>query len=365
MKEYLVRTELTNKENAIRLVVKKAADGCDFGDADIYVKSSDKSGDFYVKYCLCYEKNAVGSTCETPSGEIVPLTWYNGSNGGFNRSNYRIKTAAICKRNGDSFEKLYDVLQQGEISMAFKEKFADNSAMAGDFVGGFHGDENIKYNDGKPMVAMWLDGTPISLDGREERAYEGGQLKFEQTTLINRCNTPDVNIIEHSQSYTFDAKGMHNTQKAKFITSEYEEGGKYALDNGGSYLQMCTFWRLNKGEKYVRICDDLKFYDESGKLVGEANTLSYDSGDFGWAGTETEKINRTVEYNGETGVYGLVGFKIVEDSAECHSAKIMIRTHGDNKWYCTFKSKNPTAQPVCGEEWVLDLLYYVDYNSER
>ncbi len=364
MKEYSVRTELTAKKSAIRVVLHKAQEGQDFGSFDVYVKSSDKSGCCYVKYCLIYEKNAIGEIWGK-GDEAVPLTWYNGSNGGFNRSNYRIKTACVCKWNGNGYDKICDVLQQGEISMAAKEMFADRSARAGDFVGGFHGDENIKYTDGKPMVRLTVDGVEISLDGKEEKEYIGDVATFEQTTFINRCNTPGVNIIEHSQSYTFDTFGVHNRQKAKFVTFDYEDGGKYALDNDGTYLQMCTFWRVNNGVKDGRICDNLKFFDESGKLVNEANTSNYNSGDFGWAGVETEKINRTVEYNGDMGVYGLVGFKILNDSAECQSAKIMIRTHGDNKWYCTFKSKNSTSQPKYGDEWDLDLLYYIDYNSER
>lgn len=364
MKEYLERTALAEKKSAIKLRVKKAVDGIDFGDAEIYVKTSDKSGKFYIKYNLCYEKDPIGTTYKK-GDETEPLTWYNGSNYGCNRSNYRIKAASVCKWNGESFEKVYDVLQQGEISMAFKEMLVDGGVRAGDFVGGFHGDEIIKVSDGKPMVSMALDGACIPLDGREECEYEGDILTFEQTTLINRCNTPGVNIVEHSQSFVFDTMGIHDRQKAKFITSDYEEGGKYALDCTGSYLQMCTFWRLNRGEKDVRICDDLKFYDENGKLVNQSDTSAYNHGDFAWTGVETEKINRTVEYNGNVGVYGRVGFEIVEDSVECESAKIMVRTFGDNKWYCTFKSKNSTGQPKKGEEWILDLLYYIDYNSER
>ena len=214
-------------------------------------------------------------------------------------------------------------------------------------------------------MKLLLDGVEISLDGKEEKEFVGNVAEFEQTAIINRCNTPGENIIEHSQKYIFDTNGVHVKQNAKFITDEYEENGKYALDNGGSYMQMCTFWRLNSSNVEERICDDLKFYDENGKLVNEANTSSYKHGDFGWAGADTETINRTVEYNGDKGVYGLVGYKILDDSVDCSSSKIMIRTFGDNKWYCTFKSKNPTRQPKLGEEWKLELLYYIDYNSER
>ena len=365
MKEYSTRTSLVNKENAVVVRLKKAEEGHDFGSAEIYIRTSDKSGNFYLKYCLTYEKNAIGTTWKDKEGNTVPLTWYNGSNGGFNRSNYRIKTASVCKKNGDCFEKVCDILQQGEISMAFKEKLAEDGAFAGDFVGGFHGDENIKYDGDAPMVKLSVDGKELPVDGREEKEYVGSSAAFEQTTYINRCNTPGVNIVEHDQKYTFDTDGVHVKQTAKFVTSDYEQGGKYMLDNGGSYMQMCTFWRLNNDNKDERICDDLKFYDENGKLVNEANTLSYKHGDFGWAGADTETINRTVEYNGDKGVYGLVGYKILDNSAVCHSSKIMIRTFGDNKWYSTFRSPNLTRQPNLGDEWKLELLYYIDYNTER
>jgi hypothetical protein len=364
MKEYFERTKLTEKKNAIRIFLKKAVGDNQFGSVDVYVKSSDKSGGCYVKYNLVYEKNAV-ETVWGKGEDAVPLTWYNGSNGGFNRSNYRIKAGEICKWNGENFEKLYDVLQQGEISMAFKEKFADGSAFAGDFVGGFHGDENIKFENGKPLVKMILDGAEIPLDGKEEREYVGDILEFEQTTLMNRCNTPSVDLMEHNQKFIFDTLGVHVEQNAEILTSDYEPGGKYALDNGGTYLQMCTFWRVDNMRNDGRICDNLNFYDENNKLVNQSNTSAYNKGDFSWTGVETESINRTVEYNGDVGIYGRVGFEIIDNSVDCHSAKIMVRTHGDNKWYCTFKSKNPNGQPKKGEKWKLKLLYYVDYNSER
>lgn len=365
MKEYQSRKSLTDKKNAVIIRTKKAEGENLFCSNEVYVRCSDRSGDFYIKYNLVYEKNEVGSTVKDKEGNLVPLTYFNGSNGPYNRSNFRIRAASFCKKNGETFEKIYDVLQQGEISMAFKEKLVENGVMAGDFVGGFHGDENIKYENGKPLVKLSLDGKEIVLDGKEEREYVGNSALFEQTTLINRCNTPGENIIEHSQKITFDTDGVHVKQMAEFITDAYEKGEKYALDNGGCYMQMCTFWRLNSSNTEERICDDLKFYDENGKQVNEVDTSSYKNGDFGWAGAETEKINRAVEYNGDKGVYGFVGYKILDNSTECHSSKIMIRTFGDNKWYCTFKSKNKNGQPQLGEQWKLDLLYYIDYNTER
>ena len=365
MKEYSVRTSLTNKENSVILRLKKAEEGNEFGSAEVYIRTSDRSDDFYLKYCLTYERNAIGTTCRDKEGNTVPLTYYNGSNGGYNRSNYRIKTAAICKKSGDGFVKVHDVLQQGEISLAFKEKLAESGTMAGDFVGGYHGDENIKYDGGKPLVKIALDGVTLPLDGSEDKEYVGNVVNFEQITYIDRCNTPGEHIMEHSQFYTFETDGIKVDQRVKFLTNEYEEGGKYALEHSGCFMQMCTFWRLDSVDNNIRICDDLKFFDENGNLVNQADTSAYKNGDFGWAGAETETVNRTVEYNGDRGVYGLVGYKIIDDSTECHSSKIMIRTFGDNKWYCTFKSKNPNHQPRLGEEWHLNLLYYIDYNSER
>ena len=130
MKEYSIRKELTNKENPIILRLKKAEDGNCFGSAEIYVKTSDRSGDYYIKYNLVYEKNPVGATCKDKDGNLVPLTYYNGSNGPYNRSNYRIRAASLCKKNGDDFEIVFDVLQQGEISMAFKEKNKETGKLA-------------------------------------------------------------------------------------------------------------------------------------------------------------------------------------------------------------------------------------------
>lgn len=363
--EYSQRAALTNKENSVILHLKKADKDCNFGSAEVYVRTSDRSGEIYLKYNLVYEKNPVETTWKDKDGKTVPLTWYNGANGGFNRSNYRVRTATICRKNGDVFEKMYDVLQQGEISMAFKEKQTASGTGAGDYVGGFHGDENIKFDGENAMVQISIDGQKLSLEGKEDKIYVGNVVKFEQTTLINRCNTPLVNIVEHNQKIRFDIEGMHVEQNAEFLTSDYEEGGAYELDNGGSYMQMCTFWRLNNDRRDERICDELRFYDENCRIINNADTSSYKYGDFGWAGAETEKNNRAVEYVGNKGIYGLVGYEIVDNSVACQSSKIMIRTFGDNKWYSSFKSLNPNHQPKCGEKWSLKLLYYIDYNSER
>lgn len=365
MKEYSIRTALTNKENAVILRTKKADKGCDFASTDIYIRTSDKSGHFYIKYCLTYEKNGISTTCKDKYGNVVPLTYYNGANGPYNRSNYRIKTASICKDTANGFEKVCDVLQQGELSLAFKEKIREDGALAGDFVGGYHGDENIKYENDKPMVRLALDGKEIDLCGREACEYVGNCVSFEQSTLINRCNTPEENIIEHCQTYFFDTDGVRVKQRVKFITDEYEEGGKYALEHSGCFMQMCTFWRLDAENNDQRICDDLKFFDENGNLVNEVNTSAYKKGDFAWVGEETETVNRAVEYNGDKGVYGLAGYKILDNSTLCHYSKIQVRTFGDNKWYCAFKSSTPASQPKKGEEWKLELLYYIDYNTER
>ena len=58
MKEYSVRASLTNKENSVILRLKKAEKNDDFGSAEVYIRTSDKSDDFYLKYCLTYERNA-------------------------------------------------------------------------------------------------------------------------------------------------------------------------------------------------------------------------------------------------------------------------------------------------------------------
>ena len=365
MKEYLERTALTEKKSAIKLRVKKATEGNAFGDAEIYVRSSDKSGDFYTKYNLCYEKDPATKAIKM-GDDIVPLVWENGTNGGYNRSNYRIKAGYVCKWNSDTdtFEEIYPILQQGEISMGVKEIRRSDGAMAGDFVGGYHGDENIKITDGVPQVKMTLDGKEISLDGGDELFVEGNELCFEQTTLINRCNTPKEVIIEHGQIMVFNTSGIHERQSAVFLSDDYEEQGKYMLDNGQSCLQMFTLFRIDMRDKVGRMCDLLNFYDENKKLVASADTSECPLGYHGWTGNDTQKINRYVEYRSkDKGVYALAGFKILNDSVDCHSAKIMIRAHGDNKLYCSFESKNPTRQPIKGERWELDLLYYIDYNS--
>ena len=107
----------------------------------LYLPATQGSDEYFVQYRFLYEVNP-----------IKPELGYDmGSNDPANRDFYRIRTAYLTKREGDEFVPLFRALQDGEIGFAMKEQGA------GDFVGGFHGDEVLME------VALTVDGKPQDL----------------------------------------------------------------------------------------------------------------------------------------------------------------------------------------------------------
>jgi hypothetical protein len=317
---------------------------------------------------------------------------------------YRINSAGIVDRTGGKDTWVYQLLQGGEISLAIKESghvvtkaefeaekdlikqlkeassdtnyikrldwalaAADSdqethSRAAGDFVGGWHGDENIE--DGK--IAMYLDG--VKLDLTKAGTYTGTQFICDQTCLIDRCDEPGNPVMRHRQYMLIDSNGYRNDQSVEFLTNDF------VPDAGQTYLQMCTFNRQNfqvaaadRGNPETYICSNFNLLDANGTLLSNHDLSNHKVSD----GTKTlgrdhEKETRYVEYlgnpnNAGKGLYGRVGFVIDDSSMVPNSATVMVReTQGDNKWYASFKSHNGTTIPV-GEKWNISDYYYFDY----
>ena len=298
-----------------------------------------------------------------------------GANSDYNKDLYRIQLATLVQKDSDgNYTEVFEVLQGGEISYATKEKY--DGVWAPDFIGGTHGDENIENGE----IHMYLDG--VELDLTTEDTYTGTHFEFKQTTLIDRHNTPDVQIMRHTQHMLLDTNGLRNNQSVEFL-----ETVRLALTE--NYLQMCTFNRENPAldeaerELYENfLIDTVKFYDANGnvryvydeesdfvgtsdKILGTSNGYSktYEHPN----GERTERLdvtNRYVEYIGNnSGLYGFVGFVVSDGSVKPSNVKIQVRqSQGDNKWYASFEtysSDNGTVPE--GEVWNISDYYYIDY----
>ncbi len=390
------------EENAVIVTVAAPGNNVPYGTVNVYARTSDSTENYYIKYQFSYLN--------------YPLNNYNYITGPANSHNnakmYRINTATIVNRASGSDVTVYQILQGGEISLAIKEgghvvtkaeyqaaksdvekcldtatdngyikrmnaaiaAAADGAAnttarAAGDFVGGWHGDENIE--DGQ--IAMYLDGKKLDLT--KAGSYTGTHFIFDQTCIIDRCDEPETQVMRHRQYMLIDTNGFRNDQTVEFLTADF------VPDETQSYLQMCTFNRQNfslsssektKPENYI--CAVFNLLDANGTVLSEHDFSNHKAGnkDDGGDGTISDvgsankADNRYVEYIGNEnsegkGLYGRVGFVISDASVQPSTATIMIReTQGDNKWYASFKSYNGTTVPL-GEVWNVSDYYYIDY----
>ena len=340
----------TAKENGLILEVLKPSSGREYQSFAVYVQTSDPSGQYYVKYNFAYEHN---DTRTNYAGNTTT-----------NISNYRVKTAQLVKVTtvGDTAvvsAKVYDVLQQGEISLAIRQEKPDASILApgaalkdglsGDFIGGYHGDERIE------SVSLTADGVSVDLKGKTAQVFVCTTVTFDQVTTLYKWGTSTaetfgVPAATHSQSFSIDTNGVRNRQSVTWLCGDFQTRAS------GTFLQMFTMMRQSGGKV---ITDILEGFDENGKSSGkESVSTSLTANEVHLKSTRL----RTVEYGSETsGVSAKAGFRIVEGTA-VDAAYVSARaSQKDNKLYVSFKSAKNGRTPTEGEAWTVDLFYTIDY----
>lgn len=389
-------------EGAVEVVVSDPGSN-PYGTVNVYVQTSDSTEKYYINYKFSY--------INYPLNNYSYLTGVANSNN--NAKMYRIDTATIMEKGDDGkYSTVYQLLQGGEISLAIseghlctvaemkaaipeldaliaaeKEKLYPNSTYinkwenlittytnktantyisAPDFVGGWHGDENIENG----QIYMYIDGAPIDIT--KSGIYTGTHFVFDQTSIINRCDEEETPVMRHRQYMLLDTNGLRNDQTVEFLTNDF------TVSDNVTFLQMCTFNRQdmslpeadrNNPDKYV--CDEFRLLDANG-----VEALTYDlsnhyvaNGAYEIGDDEVDKTaNRYVEYIGNAdyergkGLSGKVGFTVDDCSVTPSKVYVMVREpHGDNKWYASFKSPdNNTAVPK-GEIWNISDSYYFDY----
>ena len=312
-----------------------------YASFNVYVQTTHSSGKYFIRYNFTYEYNAHDAT----------LTWSTGVNTETNRSNYRIKTAQIVEKTGaNTFSDVYEILQGGEISLAIKEYDPDGKAMAGDFVGGYHGDENLTF------VSLVLDGSrEVSLLNGVAGFYNCTTVEFKQESVINRCHTPNEPVMNHIQHYLVDTNGVQLIQQVEWLVDDFTTSSQ-------SYLQMFTLYRTNPKNKSDYLTTRLNLLDEDGKPISGFNNVDLTDSRFnGGSSVDLEKttVARYAEYFGEEkGIYAKAGFQFVDQSCRLQSALVSIRTNGDSKWYPSFGGVTPSR----GDVWTINSVYYIDYN---
>ena len=126
---------------------------------------------YWAQYRFVYMQNPVN----------IALDYTNGPNDAANCKLFRIRGAYIGTLTGDAFTPHFRALQQGEISLAFREEGA------GDFCGGFHGDEVLT------SAVLTADGRTLPLDQPYFGAFCAAE--FVEDSVLNRCNTPELPLL--------------------------------------------------------------------------------------------------------------------------------------------------------------------------
>lgn len=340
-------TATAGRKNGVMLEVSAPTPGMEYGNFYVYTQTSDPTGKYYIKYNFMYEKD---------DSYLYALAAKKG-NTGYNRKNYRIREAFLMEydETAGTFTKIWQVLHQGEISVAIKE------SGSADFIGGYHGDERLE------LVNLFADGMEIDLT-KASSLTSYSKLLFNQTSVLNTSDKPFQNVLRHIQNYVIDSSGIRNHQQLEILSNNFKP-----LSSEQVYMQMFTYYRTNtiNGET-VLLHDTVNLLDATGKPVtltadeissGKLNTFK--ASDYFTAGTDKSvkgSVNsRYMEYIGadDNGLYGKVGFNITDHSIKVSSVSCNIRRYNDVKWYPSVIGR--TSSPVKGETWSMDLYYTIDY----
>lgn len=323
-----VNGTLHRRDGLILEMTKTTAEhGNKYNDFFVYTKTSDPSGMYYIRYRFRH------SYVTTPVMEKTDST--------NNNNMFRIMAAELVKVESVNeasvkYSKICSLLTGGEIAVAIKEPETV------DFIGGFHGEENI--------IDFWMYADDVEYTpGDEAKVVVCSYIEVYQLTDISRCNTPSEKIVEHEQTYYITAAGMQCERNVEWLVDDFEYS--YA------YIQMFTMLRKD-GTK--DICNTVETFDGNGESLG-TKTVDFAIEKDTWV--LGSKDNRSVKYTGSTGISAHVGFTILENSVAVDSVDVSLRRDaiGDNKWYAKFKSPNGSKFSIKGQVWKLDTFYRIDY----
>ena len=334
------------------IVERLPAAGQTYSSVNLYVQTSDPSGDYYVRYCLQYEYSDVRNDYTTNSCT--------------NRASYRIKTAQLVEVIGFDeeaveYNKLFDVLGSGEISLAANQlnpvwsKLTDgarsvlgNRASAPDQVGGYHGDERME------RAVLLVDGEELELFGQSEGAVlPCTSAGFDQISTIYAWGTSTADsygwpILRHSQSFTFDKDGVRNRKSLQWLDDGYE--------TGSMFFHMLTMYRQSGGKA---ICEIVETFDDRGNSLGR-RVVPLISDDPSRTSLSNPRATRVHYSSATSGVSATTGYRILNGSVVCNRLYIMERV-SDNKLYVSFASAKNGAYPRKGELWEVEVDYHIDY----
>ena len=301
--------------------------GNTYNDFYVYTKTSDPSGEYYIRYRFmhAYNTTVTGSTDSANNNNMFRIV------------GAELVQVASVSETEVKYQALRKLLTAGEIAVAIKEPDMV------DFIGGYHGEEHI--------IELWMYADNVEYTpGDATRVVVCSYLEFYQLTDIGRCNTPDEKIVNHEQTYRITADGIRCARNIEWLVDNFEFTT--------AYIQMFTMLRKD-GES--TICETVETFDEKGNSFG-VETVDYVIETDKWVLKSPQ--NRTVKYSSATsGISAEVGFVILDNSVQTDSVHVSLRKDsiGDNKWYASFKSAKGSKFSTKGDVWKLDTLYSIDY----
>ncbi|MBO4979360.1 MAG: leucine-rich repeat domain-containing protein [Clostridia bacterium] len=362
------RYDTVYDEGAVYLEMLGKGD-LDYSDFYAYVRTSDASGNYYIRYKFDYIYNDVADS-------YLPNTCTN-------IGSYRLNGATLVEITGVSADaitarEIYTVLGGGEVSLALRwlnpnwdilpeslntpdyifDTENSNKGTVIEHIGGFHGDEWMS------KASLIADGTVIDLTTSEHTVLACSSLLFDLTTTMHAWGTSykteteyyrGLPFAEHGQSFVVNAGGIAHMQSVEFLIEDFKVTG---------YMPMFTMMRGSVNDRFI---DTMRSYNDNGDLVdtfvmtpGEEiksqTTVLAD-----WAGTTVAAY----EYDGPKGVSARIGFREANDNLHL-AAYIAMRAESngnsaDNKMYAPITSETPAL----GEVWMVESHYVIDYDTEK
>ena len=301
----------------------------------LYLPANDNDTDeFYIQYRFIYEINPFNPK----------LTYATGSNNPSNREFYRIKEAYIVRKEADTFTKMFRALQEGEIGFALREEGA------GDYVGGYHGDELLLD------ARLCVDGKEVALNKEFFGAFDN--LAFYEKSEVYRCNTPEDRLILHTQQYVVEDDTLYLKQNIEWVAD--------AKPIQEAYTPMLTAQRLNPAKTEEILTDTVEFFGPEGELLACFDTTPYGAdgdGRYGVSVCENTPATSVKVYGKTSGFQAEAGYVVREESIPRKqiSTHLCIRYMSgvlDNKIYFNIGCG---TSPKAGTVWKSDIFYRITY----
>ncbi len=251
--------------------------------------------------------------------------------------------AELVEKSGDSFIiKMNHLLHAGELELAIKETGKS------DFIGGYHGDEIMKY------ARFYVDGKEISLKSQAEGIVQCNNITFETDTTMYRCasgtaeNKHGTAVCEHYLYYTINSKdGIVVDQKVNWLVNDFKQN-----------VPMVCMFTVGRYSGNTKITDTIEYYKWDGSYVDTVDATGYGIGEEGFGYSSYNGPAYAVAYSKESGYRAFVGYKNIKGLAETFQNYVWIRPYNDNKVY--FKANANTTSYV-GEVWEWTNYFNFDY----